>query len=215
MSKQSMKNSKLKGLKNRIQILFLKVKTYISQNKIFSLVLFVLLLNLLVTACLYKKLNTQTQVFQTYQSQDFEQLKTVAGVVNANRKIYIYNPEQIVAASPVINELKTKYVNDLTALNTEVEKVQKKIKDSKNKKEDLTESYLKSLADKRNQLVSDYQTKLNAIAQKINQAVDVVMKANKIAAVFDSKVVLGRSDNVIDITEVVSKNFQVLIMQPK
>lgn len=207
-------SQKLQNLKNGVQILLLKIKNYISQNKLFSLVLSVLFLNLLGTICLYTKLNKQTQAFNKYQPQAFEQLKTVAGVVNTNRKIYIYNPEQIVAASPVINELKTKYVNDLTALNTEVEKAQKKIKDSKNKKEDLTESYLKSLADKRNQLVSDYQTKLNIISQKINQALDVVMKANKIAAVFDSKAVLGRSENVIDITEVVSRNFQVLIMQP-
>lgn len=194
--------SEYSHLKNVSFSLLYKTLEYIRQHKIVSLALILTLFNFIYAISLNTQLNTQAQAFEKYQTQQFEQLKTIAGVINTNRKIYIYNPEQILASYPVINQLKTKYTDDLTALNTEVEKAKKQIKNVKDAKvkADFSDAYLNSLVLKRNTLVEEYQKNMEQAAAHINQILVEVAASHSAPTIFNAQAIGVQSQNVIDVT---------------
>ncbi len=157
-----------------------------------------------------------TFVFQSVQNSKFKKQVEALALLSARGDIvYVYSPETLVAQSPEILAMKENYTKRVNELTKEIEEAGQKIKNFKNEKvkEDFSDIYLQSLIAKRNDLVGGYQQKLQEITSKVNQALENVMNANNIPAVFDSKVLLGRSNKVIDITSLVAQNFEALIKE--
>ena len=157
-----------------------------------------------------------TFVFQSVQNSKFKkQIEALALLSARGDIVYVYSPETLVAQSPEIVAMKENYTRRANELTKEIEEAGKKIKNLKNEKvkEDFSDLYLQSLIAKRNDLVGGYQQKLQEITSKVNQALENVMKANNITAVFDTKVLLGHSNKVIDITSLVAQNFEALIKE--
>ncbi len=157
-----------------------------------------------------------TFIYQAVQNSKFKkQVEALAFLSARSDIVYVYSPEILVAQSPEIVAMKENYTKRVNELTKEIEEAGQKIKNFKNEKvkEDFSDIYLQSLIAKRNDLVGGYQQKLQEITSKVNKALENVMKANNITAVFDTKVLLGRSNKVIDITSLVAQNFEALIKE--
>ena len=157
-----------------------------------------------------------TFIYQAVQNSNLKkQVEALAFLSARSDIVYVYSPEILVAQSPEIVAMKENYTKRVNELTKEIEEAGQKIKNFKNEKvkEDFSDIYLQSLIAKRNDLVGGYQQKLQEITSKVNQALENVMKANNITAVFDTKVLLGRSNKVIDITSLISQNFEALIKE--
>lgn len=157
-----------------------------------------------------------TFVYQAVQNSKFKkQVESLALLSARGDIVYVYSPETLVTQSPEIVAMKENYTRKANELTKEIEEAGQKIKNFKNEKvkEDFSDIYLQSLTNKRNELVENYQKQLQDITLKVNQALENVMNANNITAVFDTKVLLGRSNKVIDITNLVAQNFEALIKE--
>lgn len=164
---------------------------------------------LIFVGCLYHKFTTLQNELLAHQKNnvsDIKNLKTqytaLQDRVIAQRKIYVYNLEEILTKSDIM-ATKKEFEENLIKLNNELTDGQKRIKslhDAKIK-EDFSEVYLNNLRSKRDELVNHYDKKLDELADKINKALTELCKEKDIPTVFLNTSIAITTDDVIDLTD--------------
>lgn len=155
--------------------------------------LFVLLF--VAVGYLYLKCNEQRDVFD--------------GVINNNRKIYVYSLEEVLVKLEAYSN-KQKFDEDVIKLNKELLEAEKKIKNIKSAKlkADFSDVYLKNLRMKRDELVEGYQNSIIELTRKINQALADIAREKDASAVFLKSTIAVQTPYVIDLTEEVADRVQ-------
>lgn len=136
----------------------------------------------------------------------------IAQRVDYNRRIYVYNMEETLAAIG-IQESSQKFENDIASLEKEVADAQEKIKTIKEAqvKEEFSEMYLRSLQMRRDELVSKYTESMENVLNAINSALEEVARENNVHTVFLSSALALSTDYVVNITpQVIEKVKQQL-----
>ena len=140
-------------------------------------------------------------------SEFIEQEKVMANLINNNRKVYVYNLEEVLIKLDVQGN-KQKFDNDIIKLNNELMDGEKKIKNIKkaNVKEDFSDVYLSNLRMKRDELVDEYQKSVEKLNDRIKQALVETAKEKDAPAIFLKSAVAIKTPHVVDLTnEVVKK----------
>ena len=170
--------------------------------------LLIALLFILVGYLCNKCANLQDEITTNHQTHttDFRNLfgkyTTLQDEVIANRKIYVYNLEEVLTKTGII-ETKKEFEENLIRLNEELIDGQKRIKSLRDArvKEDFSEIYLNNLRSKRDDLVNHYDNKLDELAGKINKALAELCKEKNIPTVYLNSTVAITTDDVVDITD--------------
>ena len=137
----------------------------------------------------------------------FEQEKVLANLINNNRRVYVYNLEEVLIKLDVQGN-KQKFDNSIIKLNNELMDGEKKIKNIKKAKvkEDFSDMYLKNLRLKRDELVDEYQKSVEKLNDRIKQALVEIAKEKDAPAIFLKSAIAITTPHVVDLTnEVVKK----------
>ena len=140
-------------------------------------------------------------------SECVEQEKVLANLINNNRRVYVYNLEEVLIRLDVHGK-KLKFDNSIVKLNNELMDGEKKIKNIKKAdvKEDFSDVYLSNLRMKRDELVEEYQKSVEKLNDRIKQALVEIAKEKDASAIFLKSAVAIKTPYVVDLTnEVVKK----------
>lgn len=140
-------------------------------------------------------------------SEFIEQEKVMANLINNNRRVYVYNLEEVLIRLDVQGK-KLKFDNSIVKLNNELMDGEKKIKNIKKAdvQEDFSDVYLSNLRMKRDELVEEYQKSVEKLNDRIKQALIEIAKEKDAPAIFLKSAVAIKTPHVVDLTnEVVKK----------
>lgn len=138
-----------------------------------------------------------------------EQEEMLANAVNNNRKIYVYNLEEVLIKLGAPDN-KQKFDASIVKLNKELIENEKKIKNIKQAKlkADFSDVYLDNLRMKRDELISDYQNSVKELDKKIKQALVKIAKEKDAPAVFLKSAIAIQTPYVVDLTKEVVDRVQ-------